>query len=144
MSSPVRKEFLFLPVHGYAKNRQQHRSLDSKVRHHLMVGIGKARRKPTRVTPYVTLVWQSTAAKEQQPVPDLEQDVTHGAIKENKTRRSTTPANAHALELTAAPVVRMLSVFEKEWGEDWFSAYGFSLLMMSAQNVGSAGMTSWR
>ncbi|KAK3723218.1 hypothetical protein LTR37_001941 [Vermiconidia calcicola] len=40
------------------------------------------------------------------------------------------------------PLLHRLSVFEKEWGEDWFSAYGFTLMMVAGKNaMGSASST---
>jgi len=28
-----------------------------------------------------------------------------------------------------------MAVFERQWGEDWFSAYGFTLIMVSGKNA---------
>ncbi|KAK3369883.1 hypothetical protein B0H63DRAFT_440165 [Podospora didyma] len=91
-----KKRILFLHANthnpSHTERRTRNKSLDSKVRRHLMVDIGKSRRKPSKAPQFDTL-------------------------------------------LTTAPILHALSVFEKEWGEDWFSAYGFTLIIVAGRNA---------
>lgn len=140
MELPEKKRFLFLHADNPTQRRTRSQSLDSKVRRHLMTDIGRSRRKPPKASPFVTLVWHVETSKTQ----------SNTRQGENSTSREIRDdyAQAPAKDLvapyhTAAPyttplILHALSVFEKEWGEDGFSAYGFTLIMVAGNNAMSS------
>ncbi|KAJ4245812.1 hypothetical protein NW762_013936 [Fusarium torreyae] len=135
------RRFLFLHTEGGnpISRRTRSKSLDSKVRRHLMVDIGRSRRKPSKELQYVTSVWplaepfqtQLSTSRDENPKSqddDHSQAPTADLVKSDTTSSCTPP-------YATQPILYLLSVFEKEWGEDWFSAYGFTLIMVTGKNA---------
>ncbi|RKK98624.1 hypothetical protein BFJ71_g6633 [Fusarium oxysporum] len=87
-----------------------------------MLDIGKARRKPSKDRQFVTLTWQTQKHTGKQESPKIRH---YG--------HSKTPEECQATIST--PTLHALAVFEKEWGEDSFSAYGFTLIMATGKNA---------
>ncbi|KAM0542539.1 hypothetical protein ACHAPJ_012747 [Fusarium lateritium] len=112
-----------------------------------MADIGKSRRKPSKDLQYVTSVWpvaepfktqSSTMRGENSASQDdaRSQAPTEDLVTSDATSSYTSP-------YATQPILYLLSVFEKEWGEDWFSAYGFTLIMVTAKNaMGSSRPTN--
>lgn len=146
MEEPSEKRnFLFLPPdHGKPTSRRtRSKALDSRVRRHLMVDIGKSRRKPSKDSQFVTLVW---------PLAETPKTQRSRRRGEGSTGRDDDQFQAPTKDLVAPdtvapykpsyatpPILYTLSVFEKEWGEDSFSAYGFTLIMVAGKNAMSSG-----
>lgn len=143
--SSKKRRLLFLPPNdgNPASRRSRSKSLDSRVRRHLMVDIGKSRRKPSKDIQFVTLVWPLAENSNTQPS-------THGG--EDSASRDDDYLQALTTRLVAPgsavpctspypmpPILYTLSVFEKEWGEDSFSAYGFTLIMVAGKNAMGSG-----
>ncbi|KAK2733173.1 hypothetical protein FQN55_003711 [Onygenales sp. PD_40] len=156
MEGPSKKRRLLF-LHADTRNlnpttqrRTRSKSLDSKVRRHLMVDIGKSRRKPSKAPPFGTFVW--SLAETSGPLSSTGQgehstsrDVDHLQVpaKDLVVPETETAAHYTALYTATPPILHALSVFEKEWGEDWFSAYGFTLIMVAGRNaMGSTGSTN--
>ncbi|KFA71534.1 hypothetical protein S40288_06835 [Stachybotrys chartarum IBT 40288] len=147
MEGPLKKRrLLFLNADAGnpgTQRRTRSKSLDSKVRRHLMVDIGMSRRKPSKAPQFVSFVWsvaetsgalsgtgrgEHSTSREvdrlQAPAKDL---VVPGTVAQYTTLCTASP-----------PILHALSVFEKEWGEDSFSAYGFALIMVAGRNAMSS------
>jgi len=147
---------LFLrPVTGNPQATRRHRTRDkphdSKVRHHLMVDIGRSRRKPPKAPPVGTFVWSLAETVVRLPGPGQDgselstsQDADRfGApAKDMTVEVPKPPTQLKAPCLVAPPILHALSVFEKEWGEDQFSAYGFALIMVAGKNAMGSGKNS--
>lgn len=142
---PNKKRLLFLNTDSRSFAARRHtrgKSVDSKVRRHVMFDIGMSRRKPSKTHQFDTIVW---------PLAETSVAVPSATHEEDSTTRhfdhSQVPANALVLSKTAvqytssalysatALTLHALSVFEKEWGEDMFSAYGFTLIMVAGRNA---------
>ncbi|KAK2481013.1 hypothetical protein H9L39_06652 [Fusarium oxysporum f. sp. albedinis] len=121
---PEEKRLLFINTNenNFPPRRNQHNSIDSEVRRHVMLDIGKARRKPSKDRQFVTLTWQTQKHTGKQESP-----------KRSHYGHSKTPEECQATIST--PTLYALAVFEKEWGEDSFSAYGFTLIMATGKNA---------
>ncbi|KAH7161697.1 hypothetical protein EDB81DRAFT_683664 [Dactylonectria macrodidyma] len=140
---PKKRRLLFL--HADTRNpptqrRTRSKSLDSKVRRHLMVDIGMSRRKPSKAPQFVTFVWSSAEtsgalSSTGQGEHSTSRDVDHLQVPAKDLVVPETAAQYTALYTAAPPILHALSVFEKEWGEDWFSAYGFTLIMIAGRNA---------
>ena len=140
---PKNTRLLFL--HGDTRNpttqrRTRSKSLDSKVRRHLMVDIGMSRRKPSKGPRYVTFVWSLAKTSGQllsagQGEHSTSRDVDYSHFPEKDLVVPETAAQYTALDTAMPPILHALSVFEREWGEDWFSAYGFTLIMATGRNA---------
>jgi len=126
------------------RRRTRSKSLDYKVRRHLMVNIGKSRRKPPKAPQFVTLEWSlaesfglgapsSAGQGEHSTSQDVDHDHSH--VPANDLVVPETVAKYTTLSATTAPIIHALSIFEKEWGEDWFSAYGFALIIVAGGNA---------
>ncbi|KAL9571671.1 hypothetical protein ACKAV7_004313 [Fusarium commune] len=102
-----------------------------------MRDIGEARRKPPKDRQFVTLTWQTRKNINTQESP-----------KSRYYGNPKTPEECQtALDMTSpystTPIIHALAVFEKEWGEDSFSAYGFTLIMATGKNaMRTAGYSS--
>ncbi|TVY79837.1 hypothetical protein Focb16_v009302 [Fusarium oxysporum f. sp. cubense] len=121
---PEEKRLLFINTNenNFPPRRNQHNSIDSEVRRHVMLDIGKARRKPSKDRQFVTLTWQTQKHTGKQESP-----------KRRHYGHSKTPEECQATIST--PTLYALAVFEREWGEDSFSAYGFTLIMATGKNA---------
>ena len=146
MEEPSKKRRLLL-LHANDGNltsrRTRDKSLDSRVRRHLMVDIGKSRRKPSKDLQFVTLVWPLAETSEKRPSTrrgegSTRQDGDHLQAPTKDLVAPDTAASYTAL-YAMPPLLHRLSVFEKEWGEDWFSAYGFTLMMVAGKNAMGSG-----
>ncbi|KAF5714764.1 hypothetical protein FGLOB1_3326 [Fusarium globosum] len=87
-----------------------------------MLDIGRARRKPSKDHQFVTLTWQAQKHTGKQESPKR-RHYGHSKIPEKFQFTISTPR------------LYALAVFEREWGEDSFSAYGFTLIMTTGQNA---------
>jgi hypothetical protein len=147
---PKKRRLLFL--HADTRNpptqrRTRNRSLDSKIRRHLMVDIGMSRRKPSKAPQFDTFVWSlaetSGPLSNTRPTGQAErstrQNVDHVQVPAKALAVPETAAQYTALYPATPPILYALSVFEKEWGEDWFSAYGFTLIMIAGRNAMGSG-----
>ncbi|TXC09944.1 hypothetical protein FocTR4_00004877 [Fusarium oxysporum f. sp. cubense] len=121
---PEEKRLLFINTNenNFPPRRNQHNSIDSEVRRHVMLDIGKARRKPSKDRQFVTLTWQAQKHTGKQESP-----------KRRQYGHSKTPEECQAT--IGTPTLYALAVFEREWGEDSFSAYGFTLIMATGKNA---------
>ncbi|KAK7416541.1 hypothetical protein QQX98_005145 [Neonectria punicea] len=147
MEAPPKKRRLLF-VHADTRNQttQRHtrsRSLDSKVRRHLMVDIGKSRRKPLKAPQFGTFAWSlaetsGVLSSTGQGEPSTSRDVDHLQVPAKDLVVLETAAQYTAIYTATPPILHALSVFEKEWGEDSFSAYGFTLIMVAGRNAMSS------
>jgi hypothetical protein len=123
------------------RRRSRSKALDSRIRRHLMADIGISRRKPPKTPQAGTVEWSlqdppeaadSTGRAVEQPT-DRDEHRLHVPVK--------TIAAPGVLEprIAATPILDALSVFEREWGEDRFSAYGFTLIMVAGRNATRSG-----
>lgn len=140
---PTERQLLFLhsdtrnpPTRHHTRNKL----LDSKVRRHLMVEIGKSRRKPPKTPQFDTFVWSlaensGTISSASHSEHSTTHDVSHLQVPAKDLVVPETAARYNARYATTAPTLHALSVFEKEWGEDQFSAYGFALIMVAGRNA---------
>lgn len=148
MEEPSKKRrLLFLHANENNRNptsrRTRSKSLDSRVRRHLMIDIGKSRRKPSKDLQFVTLVWPLAETSKTQPSARRGEDSTSRDDDhlQAPTKDLVAPDTAapYTTPYAMPPILYTLSVFEKEWGEDWFSAYGFSLIMVAGKNAMGSG-----
>ncbi|KAG6360618.1 hypothetical protein INS49_011682 [Diaporthe citri] len=150
MEEPSKKRrLLFLPASdgNPTSRRTRSKSLDSRIRRHLMVDIGKSRRKPSKDLQFVTLVWPLAETSKTQPSTRRGEDSTSRDDDHLKAPTKDLVAPDTAATYTApyamSPILYTLSAFEREWGEDCFSAYGFTLIMVAGKNaMGSAFSTN--
>lgn len=146
--TPKKRRLLFLHAdtrNPTAQRRTRSKSLDSKVRRHLMVDIGMSRRKPSKAPQFVTFVWslaETSAALSNtgQDEHSTSRDVDHLQVPAKHLVAPETAAQYTALHIAEPPILHALSVFEKEWGEDSFSAYGFALIMVAGRNAMGSSM----
>ncbi|KAF4445175.1 hypothetical protein FACUT_144 [Fusarium acutatum] len=119
-----KKSLLFINVNqtNFSSRRNNHKSIASEVRRHVMLDIGKARRKRSKDRRFVTLTWQTQKHTGKQQSP-----------KSRQYGHSKTPEDCQVTIST--PTLYALAVFEREWGEDSFSAYGFTLIMTTGKNA---------
>ncbi|KAF4338538.1 hypothetical protein FBEOM_7577 [Fusarium beomiforme] len=103
------------------------------VRRHVMLDIGKSRRKPSKDRQYVTLTWQAQRNNHTKRGPRRRNYDKSEALEELKVRSGT------GKPCITPPLLYALAIFEKEWGEDSFSAYGFTLIMVTGKNAMSPG-----
>jgi hypothetical protein len=138
---PKKRLLLFLPADTRTTPRHtRSKSLDSKVRRHLMIDIGKSRRKPSKAPQFVTFVWPLTEtsgapSSTGQGRHSTSRDVDHLLVPAKDLVVPETTVQYTALYAATPPILHALSVFEKEWGEDSFSAYGFTLIMVAGRNA---------
>lgn len=142
---PNKRRLLFLHANdgNHTSRRTRSKSLDSRIRRHLMVDIGKSRRKPSKNLQFSTLVWPLAETSKTQPSTrrgedSISQDEDH---LQAATKELVAPA-PYTAPYAMPPILYTLSAFEKEWGEDWFSAYGFTLIMVAGKNAIGSGKTS--
>lgn len=143
---PKKRRLLFLHAdtrNSTAQRRTRSKSLDSKVRRHLMVDIGMSRRKPSKTPQFGTFVWSlaetsGALSSTGQVEHSASRDVDHLQIPAKDLVVPKTATQYTALYTVTPPILHALSVFEKEWGEDWFSAYGFTLIMVAGRNAMSS------
>ena len=137
-------------VHSNDGNHKSRRTasklLDSRVRRHVMIDIGASRRKPSKDLQFATIVWSLAETPKPQPSTRRSKDTTIRAEK-SVTQAPTTGIVVpdivpHAAPYVEPPILTTLSAFEKEWGEDWYSAYGFTLIMSTGKNAMTYGMLS--
>ncbi|KAF4556694.1 Hypothetical protein D9617_1g085730 [Elsinoe fawcettii] len=126
------REYMFVHMDNASTRRGRDKPLDPSVRRHVMTDIGKTRRKKSKTLEYDTLVWQlQTDLPPQQGGP--------GAPASAGDVRQSTSAASHTLiacrSIDALAVEQALSMFERQWGEDMFSAYGFILFMNVGKNA---------
>ncbi|KAF5712863.1 hypothetical protein FMUND_8141 [Fusarium mundagurra] len=119
-----KKSLLFVNTNqtNFPSRRNNDKSIDSEVRRHVMRDIGKARRRPSKDRQFVTLTWQTqkhTYKQESTKSRDYDHSKT---LEESQVTINT-------------PTLYALAVFEREWGEDSFSAYGFTLIMTTGKNA---------
>ncbi|KAF5628177.1 uncharacterized protein FTJAE_8929 [Fusarium tjaetaba] len=119
-----KKSLLFVNANqsNFPSRRNNHKSIDSEVRRHVMLDIGKARRKPSKDRQFVTLTWQTQKHTGKHESPKSRQCGHSKTLEESQVTIYT-------------PTLYALAVFEREWGEDSFSAYGFTLIMTTGKNA---------
>ncbi|CAJ2509081.1 Uu.00g141070.m01.CDS01 [Anthostomella pinea] len=145
---PEKRRLLFLHADTHSptkitQRRTRNRSLDTKVRRHLMVAIGKSRRKPSKAPPSGTFEWSladiSGAVSSTGRTEHLtSRDEDHLQVPARKDLVVSETAAQYTALYATPPILDALSVFEKEWGEDSFSAYGFTLIMIAGRNAMSS------
>ena len=141
MEPPKRKRFLFLHAESPTQRRTRSQALDSMVRRHLMVDIGRSRRKASKNSPFETLVWHAETSKPQTNTHRGDHP-TSGEMRDSYSHapmRDLAAPTRTAAPFVTPPILQALSIFEEEWGEDWFSAYGFTLIMVAGRNAISSG-----
>lgn len=111
-----------------------------------MVDIGKSRRKPSKDRQFVTLVWPLAEFSKTDPSTGTGEDSMSrdDAQSEAPTKDLVAPdaAATYTAPYAMSPILYTLSTFEREWGEDSFSAYGFTLIMVAGKNaMGSSEVT---
>lgn len=119
-----KKRLLFINANenNFHSRRNRHKSIDSEARRHVMLDIGRTRRKPSKDRQFVTLTWQAQKDTGKQESPKRR----HYGLFETPEKFQVT---------MSTPRLHALAVFEREWGEDSFSAYGFTLIMTTGQNA---------
>lgn len=146
MELSEKERFLFVHAGNASFTSRPNKSLDSEIRRHVMVKIGKSRRKRPTKLPFIIREWRSTEALVTQPrahnggystnkdnirMPALSNDLPNTVALE--------PTTQYAVMSPVPSILHALSAFEKEWGEDSYSAYGFTLMMMAGKNASSPG-----
>lgn len=143
-----KERFLFVHAGDTSFSSRPNKSLDSEIRRHVMVKIGKSRRKRPKKLPFVIREWQSTEALATQPrahnggYSKNEDNIRMPALSNDLVLPNTValePTTQYAAMSPVPSVLHALSDFEKEWGEDSYSAYGFTLMMMAGKNASSPG-----
>lgn len=108
-----------------------------------MVDIGKSRRKPSKDPQFVTSVWSLAETSKTRPGTRKGEDSTSRDDDHLQPPAKDLVAPDTAATFTApfviSPILDRLSTFEKEWGEDCFSAYGFTLIMVAGKNAMGSG-----
>jgi hypothetical protein len=140
---PAKKRLLFVQVDGRKlahRERPRSKSLDSRIRQHVMIDIGKARRKPANASEFVTTVWSLKETSEASSSTGLGEHSESGDIRHVRgTARDPFIPKIAAQHLAPRavmpPFIHTLSVFERDWGEDSFSAYGFTLIMVAGRDA---------
>jgi hypothetical protein len=143
MEAPRRRRLLFLNADSrdpITQHRTCSKSLDSKIRRHLMTDIGVSRRKPSKAPQFDFLVWSLTEKPRAllsigQDEHSMSQSFYHMQVFAKNSVVAKTATQQTTLCTRATPILHALSVFEREWGEDWFSAYGFTLIMVAGKNA---------
>ena len=130
-SGPKERRLLFVNADTQNPPTQSTRSkaLDSQIRRHLMIDIGKSRRNASKAPQFGTFEWsldESTETNASRPPTSTSQDVDR---VRNLAAQNVTPI------INKPPILQAMAVFERQWGEDWFSAYGFTLIMVSGRNA---------
>ncbi|KAK2602916.1 hypothetical protein N8I77_009413 [Diaporthe amygdali] len=140
-----KRRLLFLHANegNHTSRRTRSKSLDTKIRRHLMIDIGKSRRKPSKDLQFGTLVWPLARTPKTQPSISRGQDSTSrdDDYSQAPTKDLVAPAS-YTAPYVMPPILYTLSAFEKEWGEDWFSAYGFTLIMVAGKNAMSSACST--
>lgn len=145
METSNNRRLLFLPANdgNPTSRRARNKSLDSRVRRHLMIDIGKSRRKPSKDLQFVTLVWPLQKTLEAQSSTRRGEDSTNRDDDHPQAPVKDLVASGTAAPYTTPyltpPILYTLSAFEKEWGEDSFSAYGFTLITVAGKNAMGSG-----
>ncbi|KAB5585214.1 hypothetical protein GE09DRAFT_946050 [Coniochaeta sp. 2T2.1] len=134
MEPPKKRRFLFLHASEATQRRTYNKSLDSEVRRHLMVYIGRSRRKPSKIPRFDTLVWHINMSTTQSRTGEDGGSTSNRRAEDSEASTKDVVA-PDAAPFTTMPILHALSVFEKEWGEDMFSAYGFALIMVTGKNA---------
>lgn len=159
MAHVVERDLIFLPANTNGSRttaRTYDRTLDSKIRRHLMSQVGKTRQATPKFHDYTTLIW---ALEEKRPRRMHQKSAreTHVDLRcqsRLRTQNGSAPQSSGGDDpqmnkkdqiesLTSAlttPVLHKLAIFEREWGEDKFSAYGFTLLVVAGKNALHSGM----
>jgi hypothetical protein len=134
MESPRKRRLLFLHSSGSTQRRTRSRALDSKIRRHLMIDIGRGRRKKSNSEEYVTLVWAADVSNAQSKSRhSKDKSWASGYTTPDSARTSVIPStNAY---IAVPPALQALAGFETNCGEDKFSAYGFSLILVMGRHA---------
>ncbi|KAL3439957.1 hypothetical protein BJX65DRAFT_315267 [Aspergillus insuetus] len=129
------KPLLFVHSNGPTHAHQRDEAVKTKIRQHIMLDIGRARRKRPR-NPKVEVVMQ----------PLADEDVDHHSappakipLKHRAHDRCTRCHYRPLEDATAAPVFPFWSqnplvILERHWGMDMFSAYGIAFVMTEGAN----------
>lgn len=99
-----------------------------------------SRRKPSKAPQFNTFVWSLSNPSEAlesncQGDDSASRDFNQLQVPAKDSAIPETSAQYTALYPSTLPILHALSVFEKEWGEDSFSAYGFTLIMVTGKNA---------
>ncbi|POS76934.1 hypothetical protein DHEL01_v204659 [Diaporthe helianthi] len=142
---PNRRLLLFLNADSRnftTQRRTRDKSLDSKVRRHVMVDIGKSRRKPSKSRQFDSILWSAVETSElvsSAPGDDdstaASGDAEHSQVSVKDLVVPETAMQYSTSHSTKALTLHALYAFEKEWGEDMFSAYGLTLIMVAGRNA---------
>ena len=140
--------FLFVHAGDTSSTSRPSKSLDSEICYHIMLKIGKSRRKWLKKLLFVIREWRLTEALVTQPIshnggyPTNEDNIPMPAPSTDLVLPNTValePTTQYAVMSPVPSILHALSTFEKEWGEDSYSAYGFTLMMMVGKNASSLG-----
>jgi len=124
MDTANNQPLLFVNLNGPTRVRRRDRVLDSNIRRHIMVDIGRARRKPPRNPQFDFIV----------PLPPT------GTTTKEKCRDPNVSAKTNQHHWPEAHLVRPfwdqqpLTVLNQQWEMDKFSAYGIILMMTLRKN----------
>lgn len=129
METSNSQPFLYVDCNVPTRVRRHDKVLERNIRRHVMVDIGKARRKPPR-----------------NPQFDLKMPLSHAdeTIGE-KCRDPNDSAKSYRRPWPESQLMRPfwdqhpLTVLEQQWGMDEFSAYGIILLMKMRKNPEGTG-----
>ena len=121
-----KRPFLFVHSSGPTHVHHRNKSLETKIRKHVMIDIGKARRKPQRNPRFETILH----------LPDTS---TQGHVDFEGTDSTTAKGDQHStMSPNDCAVIALvppfgdqhpLAVLEKQCGMDRFSAYGITLML---------------
>lgn len=140
---PERRRLLFLTPNTpelTTQRRTRGKSLNTKIRRHLMVDIGMSRRKPSKTPQFDTLVWSlaessTELSKRSRDTHSTNRNVDHFQNPRKDLVVCETAAQYAGPPAVTSPTLQALSLFENEWGEDWYSAYGFTLIIAAGRNA---------
>jgi hypothetical protein len=143
-ASRWQRPFLFVHSTGLTRGRSRDKTTRTKIHRHVMVDIGKARRRPPRNPqfdavvhfPYRTEQIKRTNQPQQPRFQDPAE--SENALVSAVRYQSVPPSTYYEALLSLVPSFRdqhPLFTLESQWGDDMFSAYGMMLLLRAGSSL---------
>lgn len=131
MEPSGKRPLLFVHSNGPTHVHHRDKSVETKIRRHVMVDIGRARRKPPR-NPTIDIILHLPTSAEKEHIN------SNGNVSDKTSRNHITPVSVD--DWAVAPLAlpfwdqHPLAVLEKQCGMDMFSSYGITLMMAEGKN----------
>lgn len=136
MESLGKRSLLFVHSSGPTHVNHRDKSIKTKIRRHIMVDIGRARRKPPRNPKIDNILYLPTNLEE-------ERVDSNGNVSDKASRNRLIAKSMD--DWTVAPLAlpfwdqHPLATLEKQCGMDMFSAYGITLVLAEGRNPAGTG-----